>query len=186
MKTNHITAPPPYETNTFVLSANNGDCIIIDPAADIAKYEGFLKGEVTLLLTHGHFDHTSTVEELRARGAKLFMAREDAELFDIRPDGFLTEGDSVKVDDIELSVFSTPGHSPGSLCFYHSEGHLFSGDTLFYHQCGRCDLAGGDYNTILKSLKRLAELPPSTKVYPGHDRFSIMSDEVENNPYIRR
>ncbi len=185
MNIHHITAPRPYETNTFVLTGEGDDIIIIDPAADIEEYDKFLGGKVTLLLTHGHFDHTYTVDKLRELGATLLMAKADAELFDIEPDGFLSEGDKVNVGGIELSVFSTPGHSPGSLCFYHSDGHLFAGDTLFYHNCGRCDLEGGDYNTMLKSLKRLSLLPHETKVYPGHDRFGVIGDELKNNPYMR-
>ncbi len=184
MKIHHLKAPRPYETNSFVLSSDSNDCIIIDPAADIDLYREFLKGEVTLLLTHGHFDHVYSVDKLREQGAKLYMSRQDAELFSITPDGFLAEGDVVTVGDIKLSVLATPGHSPGSLCFYHEDGHLFAGDTLFYHNCGRCDLEGGDFDTIQKSLKRLATLPPDTMVYPGHDRFSTIGDEIAHNPYI--
>ncbi len=184
MKIHHLNAPRPYATNSFVLSADNGDCIIIDPAADLKLYHEFLGGEVTLLLTHGHFDHVYTVDQLREKGAKLYMSKQDAELFSLTPDGFLAEGDIVSVGDVELTVLETPGHSPGSLCFYHKNGHLFAGDTLFYGSCGRCDLEGGDFNTIKLSLKRLATLPPDTVVYPGHERLTTIGEEILHNPYM--
>ncbi len=183
MNIKHIVASPPYCTNSFVLTEGS-DTVIIDPAADIKEYEKYCGSGLRLLLTHGHFDHITSVEALRGGGAKLYMSREDSEQFSIKPDGYLKEGDTVKVGDTELLVLATPGHTPGSLCFY-TKGHLFAGDTLFYHNCGRCDLPGGDYNVMLNSLKKLSELPPDTAVYPGHENFSDIADEHLFNPYMK-
>ncbi len=157
---------------------------MIDPAANLDNYEGYDAADMRLLLTHGHHDHIGAVEALRAKGAKLYMSSEDAGHFDIKPDEILKDGDSILLGDTQLSVIATPGHTPGSVCYY-TNGHLFAGDTLFYHNCGRCDLPGGDFSVMLKSLKRLSELPGDTVVYPGHDRFSTIADEQRHNPYMK-
>ncbi len=183
MEIKHIVADPPYCTNSFILTEGD-DLVVIDPAADFNEYSRYDIGKMKILLTHGHFDHVTSVEQLRMGGAKLFMSREDAAHFEMQPDEFLKDGDKIMVGKTELCVLSTPGHTPGSLCFY-TMGHLFAGDTLFYHNCGRCDLPGGDYSIMLKSLKRLSELPSDTTVYPGHESFGNIGDERKHNPYMK-
>ncbi len=183
MNIKHIVASPPYCTNSFVLTEGN-EIIVIDPAADLQEYSGYNAKNMRLLLTHGHFDHVGSVDALRSAGAKLYMSAEDAAHFKMQPDFFLKEGDIVKIGDTEISVLATPGHTPGCLCYY-TKGHLFAGDTLFWHNCGRCDLPGGDYSVMLKSLKRLSTLPLDTVVYPGHEQFSDIADEHRHNPYMK-
>ncbi len=183
MNIEHIVASPPYCTNSFILTEGD-DIIVIDPAAQLECYSGYNAKDMTLLLTHGHFDHVGAVEALRAAGARLCMSAEDAAHFNMTPDSFLKDGETVKVGNTNISVLATPGHTPGSVCFY-TDGHLFAGDTLFWHNCGRCDLPGGDYSVMLKSLKRLSTLPPDTVVYPGHDQFSGIADELKHNPYMK-
>ncbi len=183
MNIEHIVANAPYYTNTFMLTEDN-EVAVIDPAADVSCYTKRARDGMKLLLTHGHHDHIGAVKALQADGAQLYMSKEDAEHFGITPDVIIKDKDRINIGSTELLVIATPGHTPGSVCYY-TEGHLFAGDTLFYHNCGRCDLPGGDYGTMLKSLKLLSTLSPNTKVYPGHDRFGLMSDEMIYNPYIR-
>ena len=88
---------------------------------------------------------------------------------------------------LRIEVIHTPGHSPGSVCYYVN-GNLFTGDTLFVGDVGRTDLAGGSLDTLLDSLRRIIDLPPETIVRPGHNYgetpTSTLSWEMEENPYI--
>jgi hydroxyacylglutathione hydrolase len=99
-------------------------------------------------------------------------------------DRLLAAGDSIAVGDLRLTVLHTPGHSPGSVSFY-TEGHLFSGDTLFAGSIGRFDFPGGDRQRLLRSIReRLLVLPPDTAVYPGHGEETTVGDEAAYNPYL--
>ncbi|MBP1577323.1 MAG: MBL fold metallo-hydrolase, partial [Oscillospiraceae bacterium] len=94
------------------------------------------------------------------------------------------EGDIVKVGSLEFKVMATPGHTRGGVC-YICEDCIFSGDTLFKHECGRTDLDGGSYPEILRSLKRLHDLEGDYNVLPGHDALSTLEEERRRNPYMR-
>lgn len=98
----------------------------------------------------------------------------------------LSDGDIIKIGEEELSVIWTPGHSPGGLCFYNSSSKiLISGDTLFQMSIGRTDLVGGDYSTLIDSIKtKLFILPPDTVVYPGHGDTTTIDYEMNYNPYV--
>ena len=94
------------------------------------------------------------------------------------------EGDVLNLADISLKILHTPGHTPGSVCIL-AEDALFTGDTLFQDSCGRTDLPGGDWATILKSLRRLKELTGDYRVYPGHGPSTTLQDEKTYNPYMQ-
>jgi glyoxylase-like metal-dependent hydrolase (beta-lactamase superfamily II) len=98
----------------------------------------------------------------------------------------LKEGD--RVFDMDLAVIETPGHTPGSLCFYsEKEGVLFSGDTLFFDGVGRTDLPGGSERKLRESIeKKIAVLPPETRVFPGHGPFTTVERERRGNPFFRQ
>ncbi len=186
----HITAKTRLGTNSFILTENDGTkTIIIDPECEASEYLPYIKGETLLVLTHGHYDHISAVEELRKKdNVRVLMHEADARQFGINADGYLSDGDEISLCGANLTAIHTPGHTPGSICIYDEEnGRLISGDTLFYHECGRCDLEGGSFDEMLISLKKLAEnVKPDSKVYPGHDRFGVMSDELKHNLYIQQ
>lgn len=95
------------------------------------------------------------------------------------------DGSIISIGNDELHVLLTPGHSPGGVCYYSpSEKFLLSGDTLFHGSIGRTDLAGGDYNTLLRSIQeKLYVLPESTVVYPGHDNTTTIGSEKSHNPF---
>lgn len=100
------------------------------------------------------------------------------------PDFFFGDGEFVLESD--LAVMHTPGHTSGSVCFYSEEREaLFSGDTLFFNSIGRTDVPSGDADVLLDSIKnRLFELPPQTRVFPGHGPTSLLERELKNNPLL--
>ena len=100
---------------------------------------------------------------------------------------FIDEDTVISIDDDQLSVLLTPGHSPGSLSFYcEKQGFIISGDVLFKESIGRTDLPGGDFDTLITSIQtKLFTLPPTTLVYNGHGSTTTIGHEIKNNPYLR-
>ncbi len=138
-----------------------------------------------LVNTHGHRDHTSgNAAILETTGARL--AGHPADLPDA--DLPLRDGSVLTVGAGEVRILHTPGHTPGSITLHTAEA-LITGDTLFVTFVGRADLPGSDPEALYRSLRRLAEFPPQTRVYPGHDYgpqpVSTIAFEREHNPYLR-
>ena len=187
----------PYDNGMYLLVDDRREAVLIDPsmgertALDAAKEEGLRIVEI--LDTHGHGDHiagNAAVKE--ATRARLAIHRLDAYRLDAtrRPDtqlpvppatadDLIDEGPLRYVAGIDLVALHTPGHTEGSTCFYlPSEKALFSGDVLFAGNVGRVDLAGGDAAAMERSLARVAELPPDTRVYPGHGAPTTIGAEL--------
>jgi glyoxylase-like metal-dependent hydrolase (beta-lactamase superfamily II) len=97
----------------------------------------------------------------------------------------LKGGEEFSLGKYKLKIIHTPGHTKGGMCIY-TEGHLFSGDTLFHLNIGRTDFPGGSYDELIESVQQLIKLPAETIVYPGHDRQSTIDIERKGNPYIKR
>ena len=99
---------------------------------------------------------------------------------------YLTEGDDISFGHHTLTVLSTPGHTPGGICFYcAAEKAVFVGDTLFYCSVGRTDFPGGDSEALCESVRnKLFTLPEDTRVYPGHGPYTEVGFEKAHNPYI--
>ncbi|MDI6731644.1 MAG: MBL fold metallo-hydrolase [Candidatus Margulisbacteria bacterium] len=165
------------QTNCFiVIDESTKDAVVIDPGDEAGKILAELKGLKVkkLIITHGHYDHVGAVKELKKRlRADVLMHPDDAWLF--QPDVFVNDGDEINFGNLALKAIHTPGHTPGGICLY-LDGHLFSGDTLFAGTYGRTDLPGGSEGLMAQSLKKLAKLPPSTKVYPGHGGQTTIGD----------
>jgi glyoxylase-like metal-dependent hydrolase (beta-lactamase superfamily II) len=143
------------------------------------------------LLTHGHFDHVGAVRAIAAEtGCPVYLCAEDLSMPPQMTAGPLyythtyQEGDVVNLAGVSVRVLHTPGHTPGSVCLM-CEDTIFSGDTLFQDSCGRTDLPGGNWATILQSLKRLANLDGDFTVYPGHGPATTLEEEKRWNPYMR-
>lgn len=147
-----------------------------------------------ILITHGHYDHTSAVPELKAAlpEVEIYIHQGDANgagstLFPLADevDDLLLygDGDQLTLGGLTIEVLHTPGHSPGSVTLKVGDV-LFTGDTLFCGSCGRTDLRGGSYEQIMGSLKRLAQLPGDYQVCPGHDITSTMERERRTNPFL--
>jgi glyoxylase-like metal-dependent hydrolase (beta-lactamase superfamily II) len=101
---------------------------------------------------------------------------------------FLDEDKEIKFGKTTLKILFTPGHSPASISFYHEESkNLIAGDVLFERSIGRTDLPGGDYNTLINSIKeKYYPLPDETKVHPGHGRSTTIFDEKKYNPFLNQ
>ena len=192
-----------YQTNCYILHQQEDPrCVIIDPGYEPKRIASFLDENglraEAVLLTHGHFDHVGAVKKLVTdTGCALWMHEADwsqrrnpitAGLFplsncDFCEVAFFEDQQVISVAGLELQVLHTPGHTWGSVCFVCGDA-LFSGDTLFAGSCGRTDL-GGDWDTLCRSLKRLAALDGDFSVYPGHGESTTLARERLYNPYMR-
>lgn len=187
------------ETNCYLVWADGGEGIVIDPADDAdAILEAVQKQRVAVkavVLTHVHFDHMLAAEAVcAATGAPLYVGAGDvgalrdpnrnlsgwfsggAPLI-LPEDRTLTEGNRLSFGSEVLEVWETPGHTPGCICLF-SDGILFSGDTLFCGAFGRLDFPGGDPRAMANSLRRLATLTDDTKVYSGHGPVTTIGVEA--------
>lgn len=196
-----------FQENCWVIgSRRSGEGIVVDPGDESDRILALAKEmgvNVKLIVnTHAHVDHILAVPAVqRATGARFLLhpadngiaagAAQSAARFlgympeaPPPPDAPLADGDVVEVDGMQLRVIHTPGHTPGSACFY-TEGMLFSGDTLFRGSIGRTDLPGGDYAQEMSSIvDRLLQLPDDTIVLPGHMQETRIGHERATNPFI--
>lgn len=184
-----------YDNNAFVVAcAQTGQGVIIDAAAEPDRVLE-LADEVevlALLTTHGHFDHLRAVAPVvEALDIPFLLHPDDYELAarttSASPTA-LAEGQVIPLGDTSLLTMHTPGHTPGSVCFL-SPGVLFSGDTLFPGGPGATQYEGGDFDTIIKTIKdRLFILDDETEVYPGHGPTSttIGKEKPELPDWIAR
>ena len=203
MKIDSLTVGP-IGTNCYILQEEQAKlCAVIDPGDEpervIRAVEQTGCTLTMILLTHGHFDHYTGVAGLLEKWPELPVYIHEKDVTERVSGGFdllfprLTEknqryykeGDCLTLGGLTIRVLETPGHSRGSVCLVVGDV-VFSGDTLFYGSCGRTDFAGGSYEDILCSLKRLAELPGQYKVYPGHDRPTDLDFERRMNPYMKQ
>ncbi|MDQ0870909.1 glyoxylase-like metal-dependent hydrolase (beta-lactamase superfamily II) [Arthrobacter sp. V1I9] len=175
--------------NNVWIVGNDEECVIIDSPHDAAAIINQVKGRkvLAILLTHAHNDHIGAAREVAdAVGAPIHLNPEDHILWeqvypDFKPDRSLADGDVFEVGGATLQAIHTPGHSPGSTCFYlESEGTVFTGDTLFNGGPGATGRSYSDYPTILTSIReRLLTLPPETVVRTGHGDNTTIEAERE-------
>lgn len=190
----------PIGTNCYLLEdEQTGKAAVIDPGEEADRILAQLKADQVetayILLTHGHYDHTTAVPALHAAlpDAKIYIHAADANgagsrLFPlsgaVKELHFYGEGDTLTLGSLTIHVLHTPGHSKGSVTLL-VEDVLFTGDTLFAGSCGRTDLAGGSYEEIMSSLARLGRLEGDYHVCPGHDVTSTLERERRSNPFLR-
>lgn len=194
-------------TNCYlVYDENTMHGALVDPGDNGKELaEAIAKEGVTLdyiLLTHAHFDHILGVRAVMEKtGAKLVLHKDDKWLLkkenmgmfrqmaygytELAVDIEAEEGTEVTFGGLTATYMNTPGHTPGSCCI-RVENALFTGDTLFRRECGRCDLQGGDFALMLKSLKRLHDLDGDFNVLPGHEGLSTLAEERQHNRYMRQ
>ena len=189
----------PIGTNCYILEDDQTNlAAVIDPGDEPELIQEALEKEGVevryLLLTHGHYDHTTAVPALHrvypqadiyihqadANGAGSTLFPLTGEVDDLK---LYDEGDVIRLGDHEIQVLHTPGHSPGPVTL-KVEDVLFTGDTLFAGSCGRTDLRGGSYEQIMQSLKRLGELKGDFHVCPGHEATSTLERERRSNPFL--
>ena len=190
----------PIGTNCYLLEDEKAHvAAVIDPGDEAGRILQVIKDDGVdvkyILLTHGHYDHTTAVPELHQAlpQAEIYIHKADANgagsrLFPLAgqiPDlKFYDEGDALTLGELTIQVLHTPGHSKGSVTLKVGDV-LLCGDTLFAGSSGRPDLAGGSYDEIMASLKKLGELPGDCHVCPGHDVTSTLERERRSNPFLR-
>jgi glyoxylase-like metal-dependent hydrolase (beta-lactamase superfamily II) len=195
----------PIENNTIVVVCDKTKkALVIDPGfGSHNKIKNFInKNKYSLekiLLTHAHWDHIADVEILKEIfSCPVYVHKLDKDLLEnpqrsssfsmitipsITPDKLLEDNERIKMGEIEFLTIFTPGHTPGSVCYYiEKEKILFSGDTLFKGAFGRVDFPYSNPQDMVKSLMKLSKLPKDVKVYPGHGSFTTIGKEnwIEN------
>lgn len=179
----------------LVGSQKTHEVAVIDPAWDVDAIIKAAEAEdlriTTALVTHYHRDHTNGIQALLERvPAKVYVNKHDAPFIPgLGADAIKAEsGDAITVGDVTVQLLHTPGHTPGSQCFY-VHGHIVSGDTLFIGACGRCDGPGSSPEQMYYSLHSLATLPGGTILLPGHNyaapKTSTIAAEAATNPFLQ-
>ena len=191
----------PIGTNCYLLCDETEKlCAVVDPGGDAARVAAAVVdtgcAPCAILLTHGHYDHTGGVAELRAKWPDVPVYLNHRDQYE--GDAYLQqlcppvpgakdydEGDTIQVGGLTVDVMATPGHSEGSVTLRCGDV-LLCGDTLFAGSCGRTDFPGGSVKKIMASLKRLGSLEGDLQVYPGHMETSTLDQERSWNPYLHQ
>ena len=202
----------PIQENTYVVFNEKDACIVIDPGCYFGNerrtLQEFLQEQKltpnVLLNTHCHLDHVFGNKFIHDEyGLLLHLHEKEKPVLAYAPEAglrwgmpfenyrgelvVLKEGDIVKLGEDELEVLFTPGHSPGSICFYcMAQQFIIGGDVLFRLGIGRTDLPGGDFDTLVTSIReKLFLLPDEVTVYPGHGEPTTIGFEKKNNPFLK-
>lgn len=206
----------PFQENTYIVYDDTGECVIFDPGCYTEEERETLQRTVRqlrltpvrLVNTHCHLDHVfgnrfvaETYQldlEIHEGEQRVLKAAPKAANFygvpmdpaDAMPNlgPFLREGETLTFGQTELEMRFAPGHSPASLCFYcAADGFVIAGDVLFRDSIGRTDLPGGDYDTLLNSIRtQLMTLPDEVVVHSGHGADTTVGYERRNNPFLNR
>lgn len=202
----------PFQENTYLIWDDEKNCAIIDPGCsdehERSELVGFIETEklkpVKLLNTHCHVDHVLGNKFLADKyDLGLEMHKLDLPVLNavpsygasygfntgpmVEPSVFLEAGETIHVGSLELKILFVPGHSPGSICFYHeTTKQVISGDALFYGSIGRTDLPGGNHAQLIAAIKsELLTLPEDVQVHSGHGPSTNIGFEKANNPFLR-
>ncbi len=194
-----------FGANTYVLTEDGKNAIVIDPAQPRAESELIKRGlkPAYVLLTHCHFDHVGGVSVLQQNGAKVLCSTEEkklvgttADLFDAfgaprspyQVDETLYDGEEREFCNIKVKTLFTPGHTAGSVCYLvtakDGTQYLFTGDTLFQDSIGRTDFPTGDMSALRASLQKLSALEEDYPIYAGHNKETTLERERKYNPFM--
>lgn len=199
-----------FSVNTYVISDETNECIIVDPGCNNPSEEQKLQDYISkkgltpiaLVITHYHIDHILGIEFVMNKWGLKPIAHKNGEAFwqnkrmgyefgvesskVVEPGTFIDEGDIIKFGNTELEVVYVPGHADGSICLInHSQGFVITGDVLFYGSIGRTDLPTGDFQLLTNGiLAKLFSLNDNYVIYPGHGQKSVIGMEKLYNPYV--
>ena len=194
-----------FETNCYIIADDaSKEAAVIDPADDFQVIKQFIENHHLkvkyILLTHAHGDHILALPELKAYSeAPVGLNSGDEDMLldaninhsgqftktpiEGKPDFYLKDGDELGLGTTKIHIIHTPGHTKGGTCILY-EKDLMAGDTLFARGIGRTDLYGGNYQTLIDSIKtKLFVLPDDTIVHPGHGSSTTILSEKNNNPF---
>ncbi len=208
-----IRAVEPFSKNGFVLGCERTlDAVIVDPGDEVNELLAIVAAHRLrvkhILLTHAHVDHVSGVARARASlGAPVYLHPADLFLYDgavaqarffglsVEPpppvDRSYADHPEITFGRYTIHVHHTPGHSPGGVCLQvgptgETGEQLLVGDTLFAGSIGRTDLPGGDYDTLIRSIREvLFPLGDAAEVFPGHGPATTIGHERRTNPFLQ-
>ncbi len=202
MKLYHLTTGLLGVNSYFLVNEETKNAILIDGGE---SYKSIKKASedlgvkiTTLLLTHAHFDHAGNAKALQDDGIKVYISSVDAPKLKndlnlasdfgrkfecLDADHLFNDGDELNIEEIKIKVILTPGHTDGSVTFLVGD-MLFTGDTLFRCSIGRSDFPTGNKDVLINSVKKLFNLQGDYRVYPGHEDFTTLSYERENNAFV--
>jgi len=196
----------PFQVNCYLIwSKEDKTGVIIDPGDEdeliLERIEKNGFEPKAILLTHGHADHIGAVKPIKEKlNIPLYIGKGDEMMLESPsenvslmfgfkivcppPDHILKDSDVIGFGSLKFSVFATPGHSQGGVCYF-CEDALFCGDTLFNGSIGRTDLPGGNYRQLIDSIdKNILSLPDDIICYPGHGPKTTVGDERRHNPFL--
>ena len=197
------------QTNCWVvIDEDSKEAIIIDLGGgyrDIKKYIDNQNAKLKFVIcTHGHFDHIMGIPEMQQiePNIPVYMSKKDENMTSeinkmlqmfgipgnyppVKVSEFIDENSKLSIGSHNIEIIETPGHTQGGLCFKIGN-LLFSGDSLFNKEIGRCDLPGGNFNSLISALKtKIITLPEDTEVFPGHGSTTTIKEEKLKNPYLQ-
>lgn len=202
----------PFQENTYIVYNAKKDCWIIDPGnsndAENDKLSAVIQeyglNVVECVLTHAHIDHIMGCKYVfETYGVKPKCHRDEVQVFDQgptasaiwsipytagpKPEEFIKAGSTLKLGELEFEVIFTPGHSPGEISLLNrKDKYCIAGDVLFYGSIGRTDLPGGNYDTLISSIKgKLLVLDDDIVVYSGHGPDTSIGNERRSNPFLQ-
>ena len=201
-----------FQENTYVISNHKNDCWIVDPGMyeqrEFDEFISFIEQKQlsprAIINTHAHLDHIFGVQRLKQKYKIPFQihtleqqvldrGKDTAAMFGFNfsdiplADAYTPHDQPLLLGEDELEVFLTPGHSPGSISFYYAPGDwVIAGDVLFSGSIGRTDLPGGDFDTLIGSIRmHLYTLPDNTTVLSGHGEPTTIGNEKRYNPFVK-
>ena len=204
----------PMQENTYVMSDETNECVIVDCGAFFPEERKAIVDYIRshhlvpkhLIATHGHIDHNFGNNTMfKEFGLQPEVHADEAQLMDTLPEQaesfcnitldyempavgrFLSANDKICFGSHTFTILETPGHTPGSVFYYCKEENVaFSGDTLFHNSVGRTDIPGGSMFLLIQSLRAISQLPDETQILPGHGDYTTMGKEQTSNPYLDR
>ena len=201
----------PFQENTYIISNEKKECIIIDPGCSNLNEEKEINFYIEnsnlspkyLLNTHCHIDHIlgnnfiksnwdvkfgiHKLENELLKNSKIIANNYGIENFkeSPKPDFFIEENQVIEIFKLKFKTISCPGHSPGHILFYEEKKEImFSGDLIFKNSIGRYDLPGSDYQTLCNSIRKVCLIEKNVKIHSGHGPITTLDIEKKMNPFI--